>query len=216
MSAPIPSAPVTGGARGCRDQVAVAITFELPRKIVLLREAWRVDENQLPTLDSVTSGEVTDQHLKGDLTTQVVVVTPKLRKQVRVAMDEAGRPVYMCRYACQVFVWVKAVAWQHSVDARDITTDAVRRSLIEWPNLTPAVRGDSGYRVHEDTLQIEFGTPLRMVNNGGRLWCGSVLSLDIEAEETLSDGSTREPIGTVGEVNATASVVGPDQPFPGE
>lgn len=216
MSEPVPSAPVTGGARGCRDQVAVAITFELPRKIVLLREAWAVDENQLPDLDMVASGEVTDSHLKADLSTQVIVVTPKQRKQTRVDIDAAGRPVYMTRYACQIFVWVKATMWQNSVDARDITTDAVRRALIEWPNLTPGVRGDSGYRVHEDTLQIEFGTPLRMVNNGGRLWCGSVLNVDIEAEETLADGSTREPIGTVETIQTTTTVRGPDQPFPGE
>lgn len=214
MTVPVPSAPVTGGARGCRDQVATALTYELPRKIMLLRDAWEVDENALPTLDSVTSGEVTDAHLSAHETTQVIVVTPKQRKQYRVDIDAAGRPVYMTRYAVQVFVWVKSSNWQNSLDARDNTTEAVRRALIEWPNLTPGVRGDSGYRVHEDTLQVEFGTPMRMVNNGGRLWCGSVLSLDLDVEETLSAGSTREPIGTVNEIVTTTRVAGPDQPFP--
>lgn len=214
MSAPVPSAPVTGGARGCRDQVAQALTFELPRKLVLLREAWLVDENKLPELDKVTSGEVADRFLTPHEASQVIVVTPKQRSQRRVDIDAAGRPVYMTRYACQVYVWTKSRNWQDALDARDNTADAVRRSLIEWPNLTPGRRGDSGYRVVEDSLQIEYGVPARMADNGGRLWCGGVLSLDIEVEETLADGSTREPIGTVNEIVTTTSVVGPTEPFP--
>jgi hypothetical protein len=214
--APTPSAPVTGGARGCRDQVAAALTFELPRKVLLLRQAWNVDENYLPDVQQVVSGEVADGTLTTIASTWVIVVTPKQRSQVRVDIDAAGRPVYMTRYGAQIFVWVKATRWDYVLGARDDTTDAVRRCLIEWPNLTPGQRGDSGYRIYENTLSVEYGIPVRMANAGGRLWCGSVLSLDIDVEETLADGSTREPIGTVATVGVTGTVVGPDQPLPGE
>lgn len=213
---PVAGPPVPGGPRGCRDQVAAALAFEMPRKIELARQAWSVTPEELPDIEQVVSGEVPDNTLTSIANTWLVVVVPKTRKRTWVAFDEKGFGVYLVRYAVQIFVWIKTANWALALNARDDTADLINQALVEWPNLTPGRHGDSGYRVVEGTIQVDGGSPLRLNQQGGRLWTGSLLSMDVDVQESTAATSTRGPVGTVESVETTAEVVGPGEPFAAE
>lgn len=203
------------GANGVRDQLAELIRFESGRKLPLLREVWSLNQSQAPDIDKIVSGEAPDDALTSDGDTWVMVINPRLLKTSRVDIDAAGRPVYMTRYSCRVYVWAKGDDWEGAIAARDNVAVAVRLCLLEYPNMSATVAGDTGYRLHENTYTEEFGEPHRKSRAGGRLWAGAVLSIDVDCEETLADGSTRTPIGDVEQpVETTTDAVGPLAPLP--
>lgn len=204
------------GADGVRDRIVELLRFEVARKVPLLRTAFGLDAEKLPLLDEVVSGEATDRVLDSKGDTWVTVINPRLNSMTRVDIRN-GLPVYMNRYSCRIYVWAKSLDWKTAIDARDNLALACRLSLLEYPNLTPDTRGDTGYRLHENTYTEEFGEPLRLASaKGGRVWAGAVLAIDADCEETLEAGSTRPPIGINNEVITDAFAVGPTQPLPGE
>lgn len=203
------------GADGVRDRLAALLRYEVPRKAPLLREVWSLGQNEIPDIDKIISGETPDDALTSDGNTWVLVINPRLQKMTRVDIDPAGRAVYMSRYSCRIAVYAKGDTWGESIVARDHVALMCRLSLLEYPNLSATVRGDTGDRVHENTYTEEFGEPRRVRNSGGRAWAGALLSVDVDCEETLADGSTRPPIGEVEEaVTVETDVVGPLAPFP--
>lgn len=203
------------GSDGVRDQLAELLRYEVTRKIPLLRAVWALDQEDLPDLERVVSGETEDNALTSEGDTWVIVVNPRFLKTHRVDIDDAGRPVYMTRYSCRVLVYAKGDDWRTAKAARDNLVVACRLSLLEYPNLSAVVRGDTGYRLHEDTYTEENGEPSRNPGDGGRVWAASILSIDLDCQETLADGSTRPPIGAVDTpVELDTNAVGPSDPLP--
>lgn len=203
------------GADGVRDMMAELIRFEVPRKIPLLREVWTLDQSTAPDVDKVVSGELPDLALTSEGAVWVSVINPRLIRTTRIDIDAAGRPVYMTRYSCRVYVWARAGDWSESIAARDNTAVAVRLCFLEYPNMSATVAGDTGFRLHENTYTEEFGVPTRLPRAGRQVIADAVLSIDVDCEETLADGSTRTPVGDVEEpVDLTTDAVGPLAPLP--
>jgi hypothetical protein len=202
------------GADGVRDKLAALLLAEVPAKIPLLRTAWAAYGVTIPDLDEVVSGESPDMALDSRGDTWVLVINPRLLSVRRTDILD-GQPEYMTRYSARVYTWAKGNTWQEAISARDNTAVAVRLALLQYPNLDNQVRGDTGYRLYENTYTEEFGEPLRMANaKGRRVWAGAVHAIDLDCQETLDDGSTREPIGIVQTMTTNATVVGPLQPLP--
>lgn len=202
------------GADGVRDKLAGLLHAEVPVKIPLLREAWSLSHLHLPDLDEVVSGESPEGALDSRGDTWILVINPRLLKMTRTDIVD-GQPEYMTRYACRVYVWSKGDTWEDAIRSRDNLAVACRLALLQYPTLDNAVRGDTGYRLHENTYTEEFGEPMRLASGKGRrVWAGAVLAVDLDCQETLADGSTRAPIGTTDEVVTNATVVGPLQPMP--
>lgn len=202
------------GADGVRDKIAALLTAELARKVPLLRAAWEQLDIVIPEIDKIISGETPDMVLESTGDTWVLVINPRFLNTKRVDIVD-GQPVYMTRYSCRIYVWAKDDAWELAISARDNLAVACRLSLFQYPTLDNQVQGDTGYRLHENTYTEEFGEPLRLGSNKGRrVWAGAVLAIDVDCQETLEDGSTREPLGTAQEITTTATVVGPGQPLP--
>lgn len=203
------------GADGVRDRLAELLRYEVTRKAPLLREVWSLGQDRIPDVEQFVSGETENDALTSDGNTWVVVINPRLQKMTRVDIDNAGRAVYMSRYSCRIGVYAKGDTWKESIAARDHVALMCRLSLLEYPNLSATVRGDTGDRVHENTYTEEFGEPRRVRNSGGRAWAGALLSVDVDCEETLADGSTRPPIGEVDQaVTVDTEVVGTLDPLP--
>lgn len=204
------------GANGVRDKLAELLAYETARKLPLLRTVWSLDQAHAPDVDQVVSGETPDNALTSEGDVWVIVINPRLVRTNRVDIDDAGRPVYMTRYSCRVYVYAKGGDWDEAVAARDNVAVACRLALLEYPNLSVDEPGDTGYRLHENTYTEEFGEPRRLDRSGGRVWCANVLSIELDCEETLADGSTRPPIGQVDSALLTdTEVVGPTQPLTG-
>lgn len=202
------------GADGVRDRIAELLAYETARKIPLLRVVWALDQSRAPDVDQVVSGETPDNALTSEGDVWVIVINPRLVRTTRVDIDDAGRPVYMTRYSCRVYVYAKGDDWEGAMAARDNVAAACRLALLEYPTLSADVPGDTGYRLHENTYTEEFGEPSRLNRAGGRVWCGAVLTIELDCEETLADGSTRPPIGQVDSAALTdTEAVGPTEPF---
>jgi hypothetical protein len=202
------------GADGVRDKLAALLLSEVRIKIPLLRTAWTMTAVEIPDLDEVVSGESPEMALSSQGDTWILVINPRLLNTKRVDIVD-GLPVYMTRYSCRVYIWAKAESWSEAIAARDHLAAACRFALLEYPNLSNTVHGDTNYRLHENTYTEEYGEPLRMQNaKGGRVWAAAVLAIDLDCEETLQDGSTRPPIGEAEELVTHATIVGPGQPLP--
>lgn len=200
---------------GIADVCVAALETELPRKIARLRESHNWTANDLPEVNEVKSGEVTDKALTsaGTPTIWVVVLTPRLFKTDQVDIDPYGSPVYMNRYSIRFSVWAKAGNWDLAKAYRNRIALAVRQTLLDWPNMVPGTYGDTGYRLHRNTYTEQFLTPVRM-EAGGRVWAPALLAAEVDAEESLRDGSTRDPIGEAATISPDSFAVGPGRDFP--
>jgi hypothetical protein len=205
------------GANGVRDRLAWLLAEEIPRKTVLLRAKWSVDDVALPDPTAYFSGDAPEELVKD---TSIVVVNPRLLKSVRTGdISPTGEPEYHSRYSCRVYVWVKGPDWSRATEGRDNLAVCARLCLLQYPNLNnkidpQAATTDTGYRVEEDTYQEDFGVPIRI--QASRTYAAAILSVDITVEEYVDDGSTLPAYGTVQELTAASFAVGPAIPFPGE
>jgi hypothetical protein len=199
-----------------RNKLGVLLQEVLPRKIPLLRVAWNLDSNTLPMVTDVTSGEPADNALSSKDDNWVLVINPRLLTTDQVDIDPTGLPVYNTRYSCRIMVWAKGADWDAAIAARDNLAVACRLALLEWPNLEYGTYGNTNFRLHRNTYTEEFGVPMRTQGNsaGGRVWAGAQLSVDVDREDGLTDGSLRPPIGTADTVTPTAQAVGPTQSMP--
>lgn len=204
------------GADEMRDKLATLLQQALPRKIPLLRTAWSLDNNSLPMVTDITSGEPVDNALSSKKDSWILVINPRLLTTDQVDIDPTGLPVYNARYSCRIMSWAIGADWDAAITARDNLAVACRLCLLEWPNLTYGVYGNTNFRLHRNTYTEEFGIPVRMQGNsgGGRVWAGAMLSVDVDREDGMTDGSLRPPIGVANTLTPTAHAVGPDQPMP--
>lgn len=199
------------GANGVRDRIAGFLADEMPRKTMLLRDAWKLDSVAMPDVIKFYSGDAPEELVKD---TSIVVVNPRLITGVRTGdISPAGEPEYHNRYSCRVYVWVKGPDWDRATEGRDNLAVCARLCLLQYPNLI-STGGDTGYRVEEDTYTEDFGVPVRA--QGSRVFAAAILNVDITVEEYIDDGSTMPPYGTVNQLAAAAYSVGPLQPFNGE
>lgn len=206
------------GADEMRDKLAVLLQQALPRKIPLLRTAWNLDDAILPLVTDITSGEPVDNALSSKKEPWVLVINPRLLTTDQVDIDDTGLPVYNARYSCRIMTWALGADWDAAIAARDNLAAACRLCLLEWPNLEYGTFGNTNFRLHRNTYTEEFGVPLRTQGNsgGGRVWAGAQLSVDVDREDGLADGSLRPPYGTANTVTPAAQAVGPAQPMPGD
>lgn len=201
------------GANGVRDQMALLLASEMPRKIPLLREAWNIEASKLPDVKQVVSGDLPEQALTGD-GSLVVVINPRLLRSVRTGDFNAnGAPEYRSRYSCRVYIWALGADWDGAIAARDNLAACARLCLFEYPTLTNQ-GGDTGYLMYENTYTEDFGVPVR--GAASRCWAAAILSIDADVEEHVDAGSTIPPLGVAEQFAATTTAVGPTQPFPGE
>lgn len=201
------------GANAVRDQLALLLASEMPRKIPLLRQAWDRDASQLPDVDQFVSGDVPDEVINGGQGgAWVIVVNPRLLRMTRTGdFSPAGEPEFHCRYVCRIFVWARGANVELSQECRDNLAAAARLCIVQYPTLT----NDGtllNYRVNEGTYTEDFGMPVRV--NGSKAWSAAILSVEIDAEEFVDDGSTLPPLGEVETVQADTYAVGPQVPFP--
>lgn len=206
------------GADEMRDRLVTLIQQAAPPKIALLRQTWDYTVEQLPDLDLASSGETVEDILTAATGRNVVIViNPRLLTTDQVDIDPYGQPVYNVRYSCRIYVWAQGENWDKAKAARDHLAVVVRLCLLEWPNLTYGVFGNTNFRLHRNTYTEDFGEPHRISNRaGGRVWAPALLSIDADREDDLHDGSLRPPLGTAHTLIPAAQNVGPGQPFPGE
>jgi hypothetical protein len=217
MTLAYPTIPIPESMRGPdgpRDRLANFLVEALPRKIDLLRQAWTLDEGKLPDLGKLSSGELPENLINSVSDAWIEVVNPRMLPGLRrVDITPAGDPVYLTRFSCRIFVWALGLDWDMSLARRDNIAAAVKMVLLEFPTLTLA-GGDTGWVVLEETWSEEYGSPQRTSNQSGRCWCSAVLSVDVRAEQSLSAGRMRAPIGRNNSVVLDVAPVAPAAVIP--
>lgn len=207
------------GVDALRSALIAHLRFELDRKLPLLRIAWSLDLDTLPDMAKVVAGETADEaitSLDDGAATWAVLPAPRLLRGPRpVEIDPAGRFVHQCRYACQIMVWVRHPDWDAVLALRDRLATACRLCLLEYPSLDAAQAGDSGRRLVLGSYTEQFGVPVR-IRNKSVVWVGALLLFEVDTEESLTDGSTRTPLGETDTLTTAAAAVGPTQPLSDE
>jgi hypothetical protein len=217
---------------GIADVCVAALLSEVPRKVARLHETNGWTDEDLPSAETINvgdpqpaarnvqpqvwninSGEVTDRALTsaGAPTLWILVLTPRLFKTDQVDIDPYGSPVYMNRYSVRFAVWAKAKNWELAKTYRNRAALVTRMTLLDWPNMVPQTYGDTGYRLHRNTYTEQFLTPVRV--ESGSVWAPALLSAEIDAEESLRNGSTRDPIGDANTIQPGGFAVGAGQPM---
>lgn len=204
------------GADGVRDQLALLLASEMPRKIPLLRQARGWDGEALPDVDKFVSGDAPDEVISSNRGKNwVVVVNPRLLRMVQTGdYSPLGEPEYHLLYSCRVFLWANGKDWDGSIAARDHVAEAARLCLVQYPTLSNDP-GDTGYRLNVETYTEEFGVPSRAAMTQ-RCWAAAMLGVDVVVEEFLDDGSTLPALGTAETITPDSYAVGFTQPMHGE
>jgi len=205
------------GADGVRDQLALLFATDLPRRIPLLRMARGWDEQVLPDVDAYLSGDVPDSEVnssKGHKTWLVVVNPRLLRIAATGDFSAAGEPEYHSTYSCRVVLRTRGADWKLSEQARDHVAEAVRATLLQYPNLSTEP-GESGLRVVQATYGEDYGIPSRVANGQGA-WAAAILTVDVLSEEYVDDGSTVPVHGEMQTVETSSYAVGVNEPMNGE
>lgn len=202
------------GPEGARDRLAQFLADGLPRKIPALRAAYDYGDGDLPSVDTISSGEKPDGQVTNLGNTWVEVTTPRLASSTVIDLTPYG-PQWANVYSMRLYVWALAPSWAESIARRDRVSGAVRALLWEFPTLT-LEGGDTGARIEHAGWGEEYGVPSRSGNGSGRTWAAGVLSFDMLVEESNEPGALRPPIGSNERTVIDSEVVGPYQPFTGE
>jgi hypothetical protein len=203
------------GPDAVRDKVAELLRWDLPRRIPLLREARQLDQRILPDLDPsrIVSGEKPDQVLTTASRSWIEIINPRKLRTTALNLDENGNQVFRSRWALRIYAWALGTMWEEAIAARDALMSAMTSSLLEYPTLnTTEVGGDTGFLVHIDTLTEEPGIPQR-IKDSPKIWCPGALYYQMDDESSLTEASTRPPLGVAEEIIMTNTVVGPSTPF---
>lgn len=204
------------GADGVRDQLALLLASEMPRKIPLLRQARGWDSQALPDVDRFVSGDAPDEVISANRGNNwVVVVNPRLLRMTQTGdYSPLSEPEYHLLYSCKVFLWANGRDWDGSIAARDHLAETARSCLVQYPTLSTDP-GDTGYRLNVETYTEDFGVPSRSPS-GQRCWAAAMLGVDVIVEEFLDDGSTLPALGTADTIAPDTYAVGFTQPMNGE
>lgn len=209
------------GPDGVRDQCVALLREDLPERIPLLREARGLDNSRLPDVarDRIVSGERPSNVLssaKGG--SWIEVINPRKVRMRQVDLDDRGNPVYRSTWGLRIIVWAFAREWDVSIAARDNLMAATTGSLLEYPTLS-RTPGDSGYLVNINTITEEPGPPFRIADDpqGARVnpgvWTGGALIYQMDDESTLTEASTRPPLGEAEQITVTGGIAAPGEPI---
>jgi hypothetical protein len=199
------------------DLVTAALLFEAPRKVRLIRVAKGFTEQELPDFQKINSGEITDSAITDKAQFLALVLTPRLYKTWQVDIDSYGIPVQMNQWSLRINVWAKSKDWDAAKAIRNRLITVIRQALLEWPNMVPGTYGDTGFRLRGDTLNEQLFLPNRIVNAGNLVAAPGIVSVQMDSEESMREGSTRTPIGNPDlpiNFDAEAIGVGQNQPLP--
>lgn len=181
---------------------------DLPRRVSDYRYArraegeWFLDSNTLPDPVQYLFYEPVALDEWPTVITLCMSTNTLSRSDYTPVMD----PVYRVNYAMRTYVWVRSEGSEEATLMRDRLTTVVRSALLDYPCLK--ANDPTKYlevMIDEGTMREEF-SDLTLLK-GDRVMAGSYISYEMIVNERI----TREPIGTVDEINVETQNFGMEE-----
>lgn len=199
------------GPRGIRHSLSEFLRLELPRRIVACREAWALEDEQLPLPVSAPNDPRTDAYFEREPKAvdrwPLVAVTSGRRTQRGVDFDDDGAPIYRATYPARVYSWVRDEGFDRTQDMRDDLATAIQIALLSHVDLHSV---GSRLQLVPSSLVVDFSDVVAV--KGDRFVAGSYVGLDVHATETLTDRLAlpgEQPRDTVSGVDVSGAQLPP-------
>ena len=164
---------------------------DLPGRLVKYRNAWNLDDENLPDPTKYLVYEPIAIDHWPTIITVAISMTGLERDDYTGILD----PMYFVNYSMRTYVWVKDDNSEECTAKRDRLTTVLRASLLDSPSLSLCGSSDNlDVQVDESSIREEY-SDLTLLK-GERMMAGAYLSYNLRINEVVRV----DTIGTVSEV----------------
>lgn len=166
----------------------------LPARLVRYRNAWNLDDEELPEpLKYLTHEPIAIDHWP-TLITVAISMNGLVRKDYTTAFD----PQFHVNYNMRTYVWVKDDNSELCTAKRDRLVTVIRSAFLDTPSLEQCGTEDNLYvSIDEGTIREEY-SDLTLIK-GERVMAGAYVEYTLTVNET----STKPILGTVDDWDLT-------------
>lgn len=196
------------GAHAAKTFVNNYLKADVPQRVDDYRNGrraetdWYLDDETLPTPKLFLIHEPIALDEWPTIITLVMSTTGLQRFDYTPGMD----PLYRVTYSMRTYVWVRSVGSEEVTLMRDRLTTVVRSALLDHPCL--AANDPAKFlevMIDEGSVREEF-SDLTLLK-GDRVMAGAYIAYELSVNERI----TRQPLGTLDEIQLEAEVTPLDQ-----
>lgn len=179
---------------------------DLPSRLIKYRNAWNLDDEELPEpLKYLTYEPIAIDHWP-----TLITVAISMNGLERKSYTQAFDPEFHVDYLMRTYVWVKDDNSEFCTIKRDRLTTLLRSAILDTPSLNQCAEDDNvSAMIDESTLREEY-SDLTLIK-GERVMAGSYISYTL----TINEVSSLATLGTADSWDLSEAYnVGIDQEFP--
>ena len=161
---------------------------DLPGRLIKYRNAWNLDDEELPEpLKYLSHEPVAIDHWP-----TLITVAISMNGLERKAYTNAFDPEFHVNYLMRTYIWVKDDNSELCTIKRDRLTTVLRSAILDTPSLNRCADDNNIYAmIDESTLREEY-SELTLIK-GERVMAGSYLAYTL----TINETSTLATLGSV-------------------
>jgi len=169
------------GAYNAKNFVNDYLREEIPTRILSYRNAWNLDDENLPEPEKYLVYEPVAIDRWPTLITVAVSMNGLTRADLTSTMD----PMYHVEYSMRTYIWVKDDDSEQCTAKRDRLTTVVRSAILDDPclNLYAQPNNLVAY-IDEAQLREEYSDLTHL--KGERMMAGAYLSYNLRVTEVVS------------------------------
>lgn len=179
------------GPNAAKGFVNDYLTVDLPERLVLHRNAWNVDEDELPD----PTKYLTYEPIAIDHWPTVITLAISASNMSRNDYDTSLNPTYRISYAMRTYVWAKAVGSDECTIVRDNLITIVRSALLDHVSLRTCDNVGCNALIDEGSMREEY-SDLTLIK-GDRVMAGAYVSYDMEMDEIITRRAISDSLSTV-------------------
>lgn len=169
------------GAHNAKYFVNSYLESDLPSRLLKYRNAWNLDDEELPEpLKYYTYEPLALDHWPS-LITVVISMNGLTRSDYTKIFD----PQFRVEYAMRTYIWVKGDSSEECTDKRDRVTTVLRSSFLDSPSLNRCGQeANLEVMIDESTIREEY-SDLTLLK-GERMMAGAYISYNLVINEILT------------------------------
>jgi hypothetical protein len=161
------------------------LQLDLPSRLIAFRNAWNVDDENLPEPLEYKNYEP----IAIDAWPMVYTVSSSADGFVRIDYDMSGNPQYRVDYSLRTYVWVKDDDSEQCALKRDRLSTVIRSALLDHPALERSDSENCEPLIDESSMNEQF-SDLTLIK-GERVMAGGYCGYTLSINETI----TRSDLG---------------------
>jgi hypothetical protein len=173
---------------------------DLPSRLVKYRNAWNLDDENLPEPEKYLAYEPIAIDHWPMVITVAISMTGAERNDYNTYMD----PMYFVNYSMRTYLWVKDDDSEQCTAKRDRLTTVLRSAFLDSPSLNLCGSAENiDVEVDESSIREEY-SDLTLLK-GERVMAGAYLSYNLRINEV----SHVDTIGEIAQINTDVDLLAP-------